>query len=372
MISVMAVLAPDDRVLVLRNSIGPDGVSWVEQVDPESLDEQHRSPDLPLGPFWPGGMAVLSDGAVLVVQGRYVHRLAPDLTVERTRKLAVEAPHNSFVVLGDGSLALKDLQFPAASGGVPSTLHVLDPVTLEDRAELVLPEPCVARLSADALPDGGDLVVVGTTALHRYRWDPAAGTLTEARPSQTYLTHPDQSFGWDPVLDAGATWWLDNGDHTFANGFTMLGNGVAAGPVRLWKAPDGGGEPRSVEVCGRPGGAVTNPPLVDADRGLVLAYDSANGVLAAFGTDDLDPRWRRELATSMHLVLYPDTGEVLVNDHDRTAGDALAVLQIEDGTVRAHVRVESPAQSVVFGAPGTRRDAYYVSLSTIARVEFTD
>jgi hypothetical protein len=363
---VMVLLAPDDRVLVLRNTIGPDAVSWIEEVHPESLEVVRRSADLPLGPFWPGGFAVLADGAVVVVQGRWAHRLTPDLALEASQQLPVDAPHNSFVVLGDGSIATKDLQRP---GGPPSTLSVLDPVTLDDRmAPAPLPEASVARLSAD----GDELVVVGVTALHRLQWDGRAGTLTP-RPDLRvdYLVHADQSFGWDPVVDAGAVWWLDNGDHRFENGFTMLGNGVAAGPVRLWRAPLDGGAPTSVEVAGLPGGAVTNPPLVDPDRGIALGYDSANGVLAAFGADAaLAPRWERRLATSQHLVLFPDTGEVLVNDFDRELGDSLAVLDIETGEVRARATVDSPAQSVVFGAPGTRRDAYYLSLSTLARVQF--
>jgi hypothetical protein len=367
-IFVMVLLAPDDRVLVLRNTIGPGAVSWIEEVHPESLEPVGRSTDLPLGPFWPGGFAVLADGGVVVVQGRWAHRLSPDLEVEAALELPVDAPHNSFVVLDDGSLATKDLQRP---GGPPSTLSILDPVTLAPRtAPVALPEASVARLSAD----GDDVVVVGVSALHRLSWDPSAGSLV-VQPDRTvpYLVHPDQSFGWDPVVEAGATWWLDNGDHTFEQGFTMLGNGVARGPVRLWRAPFDGGPATSAEVCGRPGGAVTNPPLVDRERGIALGYDSANGVLAAFDADaGLAPRWQRELATSQHLVLFPDTGEVLANDFDREAGDSLAVLDIATGEVRARTAVGSLAQSVVFGAPGPHRDAYFLSLSTLARVTFHD
>ncbi|HVV37211.1 MAG TPA: hypothetical protein VHC63_11455 [Acidimicrobiales bacterium] len=365
-ISVMALLAPDDAVLVLRNTIGGDGVSWVESVDPETLAERGRSPDLPLGPFWPGGFAVLADGAVVVVQGRHATRLAPDLSVEVTRELPVDAPYNSFVVLADGSLATKDLQRP---GGAPSTMSILDGVTLEDRcAPTPLDEPCVARLSAD----GNDVIVVGVTTLHRLAWDPAAASLTPRHDlDRPYLVHAGQSFGWDPVVDAGAVWWMDNGDHTFPNGMTMLGNGVAPGPVRLWRAALAGDALASVEISGEPAGAVTNPPVIDPDRGLAIAYDSANGVLAAFGIDDLSPAWRTRVNTAQHLVLFADTGELLVNDFDRATGDALAIVDVTDGSVRARVSVESPAQSVVFPAPGSRRDAYYVSLSTIARVVFS-
>jgi hypothetical protein len=140
----------------------------------------------------------------------------------------------------------------------------------------------------------------------------------------------------------------------------------------LWRAPLAGGRASSVEVSGLPAGAVTNPPVVDTERGLVVAYDSANGVMAAFGTDDLSLVWRREIATAQHLILFPDTGELVVDDHDLETGDHVAVVDIADGSVRARVAVDSPAQSVVFGAPGRNRDFYFVSLSTIARVQFTD
>lgn len=366
-VSVMAMLAPDDSLLLLRNSVGPDGVTWVDRLDPESLEERDRSPDLPLGPFWPGGLAVLEDGSVVVVQGRYVSRLSPDLSVQRTRVLPVDAAHNSFVVLADGSLAVKDLQRP---GGEASTLSILDPVSLEDRIEpQSIGEPSVARLSAN----GNEVVVVGVSTLRRFMWDPEQGRLApRLELDRPYLIRDEQSFGWDPVIDAGAIWWMDNGDHRFQDRFTMLGAGVAQGPVRLWSASLDGGSARSVEVSGRPRGAVTNPPLVDPGRGLVVAFDSANGDLAAFDVEDLSIVWRRPLNTAQHLILFPDTGELLVNDFRADSGDAFAVVDISDGSVVTRVDVESPVQSVVFPAPGMRRDAYYVSLSTVARVVFGD
>src|SRR5690606_22751740 len=144
-------------------------------------------------------------------QGRFAHRLDPDLGLVASRQLPVDAAYNSFVVLGDGTLATKDLQRP---GGEPSTLSLLDPVTLEDRAaQTSLPEPSVARLSAD----GDEVVVVGVTALHRLTWDPTVAALTPSHPATPYLDLDDaRSFGWDPVVDAGHVWWLDDGDHTWA------------------------------------------------------------------------------------------------------------------------------------------------------------
>jgi hypothetical protein len=106
---------------------------------------------------------------------------------------------------------------------------------------------------------------------------------------------------------------MDNGHHTFERTMAKLGNGVAAGPVRVWRA---GLEPigRVDRVCGTRRGAITNPPIVDPTCNLVVAYDSANGALAAFDVVTLEERWRRPVATAQHLMLYPDTGELVTND----------------------------------------------------------
>ncbi len=298
------------------------------------------------------------------MQGRHAHRLDGDLHTTRTRVLPADAAHNSFVMLGDGTVATKDLRRP---GELASTLSLLDPDTLEDRAApLVLPEPSVSRLSAD----GELLVVVGVSALHRYGWDATRGLLVAEAAPVTYVTAANQSFGWDPVITDRHIWWMDNGDHQFVNGLTMLGNGVATGPVHLLRIGREDDDLASVEVSGLPGGAITNPPLVDLARGIVVAYDSANGVLAGFDLDTLALRWRTPLATAQHLVLHADTGEVLADEFVPGVGDGLVVVDVTNGEVRCRVPVGSPAQSVVFGAPGAASDAYYLSLSTVAHVRF--
>lgn len=363
-VCIMTVHADGGRLLLLRARPGDGGASIVEEIDPVTLEARRSSGDLPLGPFWPGGIAALDDGGALVVQGRHAHRLDPDLAVVRTRSLPVDAPYNSFAMFGDATVATKDLRRPDEAA---STLLLLDPDSLDDRgAPFELPEPSVARLSAS----GDLLVVVGVTALHRLRWDDASGRLEPLTPPLRYVTRPDQSFGWDPVISDRHIWWMDNGDHQFIRGMTMLGNGVAGGPVRLWRADIAGDAVASVEVCGRPAGAITNPPLIDVARRIAVAFDSANGVLAAFDADSLEVRWRIELATAQHLVLFPDTGEILANSFQPGRGDALAVVDIASGEVRFETPTESPAQSVVFCAPGRQRDAYYVSLTTVARVTF--
>jgi hypothetical protein len=399
----MVVLREPGEVFALRHSMGArtfqdPTVGWVERIDPESLEPLVRSPDLPAGPFWPGGVAAHANGSLHTVYGRWCHRLAPDCSVLAARELPRPRPYNSFVILADGTLATKEFDRECRH---PAHLSLLDPDTLEPRcAEVELPEPVIARLSADGLM----LYVVGVTTVFRYRWNPDAARLERDEEwSVLYRNSPDQSYGWDPVIEGGHLWFMDNGEHRYVT--TMLGAGVAAGPVHLMrvslKSTD---DPEFIEICGEPHGTVTDPPLYDPKRRIALAYDSGNGVLGAWRLPDdggpLELLWRKPCATASHMIRYPDTGEIAVGDFNnglpalsgprtqalatrsgrllasrrlRAAGarrshDDVVLLDIKTGEERARAPVPSLFQSVLFPAPGWNRDLYYVTLSTIARV----
>ncbi|HEX8645728.1 MAG TPA: hypothetical protein VF715_02430 [Thermoleophilaceae bacterium] len=371
--------------------------AWVERLDPETLAPVVSSPRLPGGAFWPGGIAAHANGDLHVVFGRWAHRLSASLDVLASHRLPVERPHNSFVVLDGGELVTKDCDAPA--GREPSTVSVLDPETLLPAAPpLRLAEPSIARLSSD----GERVFAVGTTAVFRLRLDRVAGRLVvddEWRPR--YGPAPDRSFGWDPVVGDRHLLWLDNGRNHPDR--TMLGAGAAAGPVRLWWARHDDGSVRSAEVSGIPYGTITNPPLWDPDRGVVVGYDSGNAVMRAWRLDGdgLEPLWRRDgFAHAGHLIAYPDTRELVACDWSdtpalrrplvrralrpvsqamaqlgaarraslHTGRDSLVVLDLDSGEERGRVAVPSPSQSYTFPAPGFGRDVLYQSLTTIARV----
>jgi hypothetical protein len=136
---------------------------------------------------------------------------------------------------------------------------------------------------------------------------------------------------------------------------------------------------------------------------VVVAYDAGNAVLRAWRLigDDLVPLWRRDrFAHAGHLILYPDTRELVAQDwkdssalrrpfvrhtlrpalqvlaHSaaarraslRTGRDQLVVLDLDTGADKARVDIHSPSQGFLFPAPGFERDVYYQSLTTIARV----
>ena len=396
----MVVLREPGEVFALRhtlgrNPLGDPSVAWVERIDPQTLAPLDRSPELPAGPFWPGGLAAHANGSLHVVFGRWCHRLSPELQVIASRELAEPRPHNSFVVLADGTLAMKDFDRDLRH---PATLTLLDPDELAPRCEPVeLPEPAIARLAAD----GDTVYVVGITTAYRFTWD--GRRLERDRDWELhYLDRPGQSYGWDPVIEGGQMWFLDNGAHEYST--TMRGAGASSGPVHLIRVSlEDPGDREVVEVCGAPHGAVTDPPLYEPQRRIAIAYDSANGIVAAFRFDGrLEPLWRRDLDHSAHMICYPDTGELVLHDYvgpgfartragrgigrrmsgavrservraaaARRGGDEVVVVDIETGEERGRARVPSMFQSVLFPAPGWGRELYWCTFSTLARVAVT-
>jgi hypothetical protein len=362
----MVVLREAGEVFVLAHTIGPDSVSWVERVDPRTLAPLDRSPELPGGPFWPGGVAAHANGALYVVYGRWCHRLAPDCTVEVGRALPRERPYNSFVILDDGHLVTKDFPLdPTGAVAGPSQLVVLEPEGLEIVATRDLPEGSIARLSAD----GGVVYVVGEAHGFRLAWDGRRLALDDAW-TFAYRTEEGQTFGWDPVLEAGAAWFLDDGAGTQAFGGSFRGRGVSTAPLRLWRRPLDGSPATSVAVCGAPGGIIANPPAVDPERRIAVGFDSGNAVLAAWTFDDdgFEPRWRRDQDHAAHMIRFPDSGELVCFDHSTTEGEHAVVLDLETGEELGRVAIDSPVQSVLFPAPGWDRDFYAVTFTGVSRV----
>ena len=397
--TTMVILRAPGEVFVLRHTLGRrpfenPTIAWVERVDPLTLAPLARSPDLAAGPFWPGGMAAHANGSLHVVAGNHCHRLSPELELLATVELPGPRPYNSFVVLADGTLVMKDFD---RALNKPARLVLLDPDTLERRCEdVLLGQPVIARLSAD----GEDVYVVGARDAFRLCWD---GARLERDPDwgATYL-RPGNSYGWDPVIAGGQLWFLDNGAHDYVS--TMQGAGIAPGPVHLIRMSLS--DPCDVElaeVCGAPRGAVTDPPLYDARRRVAIAYDSANGVVQAFRFGDrLEPLWRRRLGHAAHMVLFPDTGELVLHDFHgpafartragralgrrataimrraalrrlatRGSRDEVVVVDVETGAERGRAAVPSLMQSVVFPAPGFDRDIYWCTMTTLARVAVT-
>ena len=351
-----------ERLYLLTHTGGEDATLCVEEIDPITLAPTRTSGPLEAGPIWPGGMAAGAHGSLHAVVGRHAYRLSPDLDVQAVRELPRHAPYNSFVTLRDGTIITKD--FGGARPGhesiseKPAHLVALDPTTLQILDTLDMPEPSVARLSAR------DIVtyVVGLSTLWRVRWDGARLRVDEDFRAR-YRRAPDQGYGWDCSLVGDHAWLLDNGDGTHRFDGTLRGKGVTEEPLHLIRIDLTSAEVSWVEVCGRPGGIIANPPVVDPHRHVAVGYDSGNGVVAGFDDRTLDPLWRRDQDHASHLVLYPATGELVTGD-----GSDVVVLDVATGRELARAVGALAMQSVLFPTPGRHRDVYVTSFLSLTRI----
>ncbi len=368
-LSTMTVLgAPGEVYLlthsVLRSHVGLATTAQVELIDPISLRTLRRSPRLAGGPMWPGGLAIHRNGDIYVVYGRHAHRLNRACELQASLKLPLNQAYNSFVVLDNGLIVTKNL-----SDHHNACLSVIDPQDLRPAcAHLSCPEPSIARLSAI----GNTVYVVGVRSIFRYHWNAQTMRLERDTDWQyDYVRGTQQSYGWDVVLDGDNAWFMDNGHHRYR--ISMVGAGVRRSANRLIRvAMADANDHDTVAICGLAGGSITNPPLVDLQRRIVVGYDSANRHLAAWrfdpSTHELQALWHKsDFGCASHMLLYPHAGQLLVNDY-RRFGEEVAVLDITTGAERARVRSGGLMQGVVFPSPGWARDAYWPSMGRLARV----
>lgn len=368
-LSTMTVLgAPGEVYLLthtaLRSRLGLPTTARVERIDPHTLRPRTRSPRLAGGPMWPGGLAIHRNGSLVVVYGRHAHRLDRDCQPTAQLQLPVNEPHNSFVVLDNGLIVTKNL-----STTTPARLTVIDPDSFQPVGPgTVCAEPSIARLSSV----GNTVYVVGVRSIFRLHWNDAQQALV-ADPHWRfdYSAGTQQTHGWDVVIDGRHAWFMDNGAHRYV--LRMVGNGVSRTANRLIRVSLQDSSDRTLlDVSGLAGGSITNPPLVDVRRRIVVGFDSANAVLQAWRFDAdgraLQPLWRKApFGTASHLLLYPDTGELVVNDYRRWC-EAVVVLDITTGQERGRVALGGPLQGVVFPSVGWERDFYWSSMGLLARV----
>jgi hypothetical protein len=362
--STMTVLGAPGEVYLLTHSAlrarwGRPTSCRVSRIDPITLAPAAMSPRLPGGPMWPGGMAVHANGDLYVVYGRWAHRLDRNCGVKEALKLPVDLPYNSFVALDNGLIVTKNI-----SDSRNAVLSVLRPDPLGFAcADIECPEPSIARLSAV----GNSVYVVGVHSIFRFDW--AGQTLVRDEGWRfDYATGTAQTYGWDVVLGLDNAWFMDNGKHRYLR--SMIGRGVSHTPNRLIRVNlSDCTDVETAEVSGIPGGTITNPPLVDEGRRIVVGYDSANRVLRAWLFDgELRHLWRKDaFGAASHMICLPDSGEIVTNDFGR-GGEHVVVLDIETGAEKGRARIGGFTQGVVFPSPGWSRDIYWSAMSRFGRV----
>lgn len=406
---------------------GPEPYGWVERLDlseggsgVDALEPEAVSPRLPCGSHvWCGSILAHANGAIYSVNGSYLHKLDPlDLSVLAERWLPVDRSHNGMLALRDGTIVTKDLRLEGQGG---TTLTRLEPESLELVGEpLVLPEGSMGRIAADLVEIDGaqtELIYVPGTE-HVWRLVVAdfngAGSLGYGggcgleidrtwRPRYRYH-NGDFGLSWDCCLSAGHCWIMDCGDiesvraihGTEPNGRFSVSPGRKlswrrsspwSGAQRLFRVSltsdqDWG----AIEPFGTPGGGIIAPPVhvpqVKPGLDMAIAWDSVNGGLAGIecssrnGGTDMKVAWHLDVRPSMQPVVYPESGELVINDFHVSAeggppSDDLVVVDIASGALLDRVATGSRVANGMFLSAAGGGRVLYASTTAVAMITWS-
>lgn len=370
---------------------GPPPHGWVERIDPDTLDTLAVTSDLPCGEHvWCGAILAHANGSIMSVNGNHLHRLDPDdLSIIVERQLPADRSHNGLLALGDGTLITKDLRLEGQGG---TTITRLDPDTLElIGTPLVLPEGSMGRIAADITDDGADVVYVpGSEHLWRLHIDGDELAIDNWQ-ARYRIEHDRYGLSWDACLSDGYCWAMDCGDiwsvrrihQTEPNGRydTPPGKDLSwrlpapwDGAQRLFRvALDDPTDIVAIEPFGTPGGGIIAPPVHVPEADMAIAWDSVNGGLAGVSTVDggLDVAWHLDVRPSMQPVVFPESGELVINDFTDDGCDDLVVVDVASGELIDRVAIGSRVANGMFLTAGGNRDVFYCSTLTLARVSWT-
>ncbi|MGI9594749.1 MAG: hypothetical protein ACR2QK_01235, partial [Acidimicrobiales bacterium] len=128
---------------------------------------------------------------------------------------------------------------------------------------------------------------------------------------------------------------------------------------------------RSVEPFGTPGGGIIAPPVDVPELGITIVWDSINGGLAGVADDghELKVAWQLDgVRPSMQPIVFPESGELVINDFTDEGFDDLIVVDIVTGGLIDRVGTGSRIANGMFLTPGGNRDVFYCSTTALARI----
>ncbi|MEK9595674.1 MAG: hypothetical protein VW057_06900 [Rhodospirillaceae bacterium] len=371
---------------------GSPPFGWVERIDGETLQPLASSSQLACGEHvWCGAILAHANGDIYSVNGSYLHRLdAHDMAVKAERELPVSRSHNGLLVLADGSLITKDLRLEGQGG---TTVTRLDPDSLALIGEpLVLPEGSMGRIAADLDASGKEAVYVPGTE-HLWRLDVVGERLQVADWRPRYRQEDDiWGLAWDGCLADGYCWLMDCGDiesvrrihEREPNGrFSQWpGNKLSwrlpsprPGRQRLLRvALDEAAAVSAIEPFAAPGGGIIAPPVQVSEWQRCIAWDSINGGLAGIATDgtSLEVAWRIDtVRPSMQPVVFPESGELVINDFTADGSDDLIVVDIATGQLLDRVATGARLANGMFLTADGAGGVFYCTTTSLARVSWS-
>ena len=144
---MMVLRDPGEVFLMGNNHINStEKYGFLEKIDPYSLECISRSPNLPSGGHtWCGGVVVHENGYLYLNNGNYCYKLDPDCKVVASKKLPQNSAYNSFLIMKDGNLVMKNIEH---AWDAKSKFVILEPEFLNQVAdEVAIDENSMGRIA---------------------------------------------------------------------------------------------------------------------------------------------------------------------------------------------------------------------------------
>ena len=145
-----------------------------------------------------------------------------------------------------------------------------------------------------------------------------------------------------------------------------------SGPQRLIRMDLDTGKVDDIAPFGIPGGGIIAPPVHIPELDITIAWDSVNGGLAGVNTTSkLEVAWQiSNVRPSMQPIVYPESGELVINDFTDAGSDDLIVIDAATGELIDRVATGSRIANGMFLSAGPGRSVFYCSTLTLARVDW--
>ena len=72
----------------------------------------------------------------------------------------------------------------------------------------------------------------------------------------------------------------------------------------------------------------------------------------------------------MQPVVFPESGELVINDFTEAGSDDLVVIDLETGGIKSRAATGATVANGMFLTAGDDRDVYYCTSGTLARVSW--
>ena len=387
--NVMAIRRDKNEVFVggtMPAWSGDEPFGWLKKIDPNTLKTICESPKLPSGGHvWCGAIAAHANGDIYKVNGCYMHRLSSNCDVIKEKKLPVDQAHNGLLILSDGTIVTKDLRL---TGSATSTITRLCPKNLELIGEpLNLPEGSMGRIASDFTNQNEYIYIPGIEHVWRIKVKENSLSIDDSWVPKYRNANDNNGLAWDGCISDDHLWIMDNGDidsvraifEKHPNGrFDIPSNRLSwrrkapwSGSQRLLKISLNSSIIKEIEPFGTSGGGIIAPPVHIPEYDICIAWDSINGGLAGIKDTGkkLEVIWSIKARPSMQPLVFPLTGELVINDFENNE-DFLIVVQIETGKIIDRVKTGSRLANGMFLTAGGNRDVYYCSTFAISHIKW--